>query len=76
MVPKKTLYQYIMLMIVMVFVIMATKLCYHVWVNKSSIDSFNFNKAYFTATVISIVIFIGNIRQYKDPNNIPTSKNV
>jgi hypothetical protein len=60
-------------MIVMILGIIGVKLGYHVWVNKSTIESFDFNKAYFIATIISIVLFISNIRQYKDPASISTT---
>ncbi|MDR7071365.1 hypothetical protein [Fictibacillus barbaricus] len=76
MISKKTVYLYVLLMVVMILGIIAVKLGYHVWVNKSSIESFDFNKAYFTATIISIVLFISNIRQYKDSTSISTNKNV
>jgi hypothetical protein len=66
MISKKTLYYYVLLMILSVPLIMAAKLGYHIWIKGYNIERFDFNKAYFTATIISIVIFISNIRFYKD----------
>jgi hypothetical protein len=66
MISKKTLYYYVLLMILSVPLIMAAKLGYHIWIKDGSIERFDFNKAYFTATIISIVIFISNVRYHKD----------
>jgi hypothetical protein len=68
MISKKTLYYYVLLMILCVPMIMAAKLGYHIWINNNTIDHFDINKAYFTATIISTVIFIGNIRYHKEKN--------
>jgi heme/copper-type cytochrome/quinol oxidase subunit 4 len=69
MIPKKTLYYYVLLMILCVPIIIAVKLGYHIWVNNSTVEGFDFDKAYFVATIISIVIFISNLRSYKDYKN-------
>jgi hypothetical protein len=66
MILKKTLYYYVFLMILSVPLIMAAKLGYHIWIKDGSMERFDFDKAYFTATIMSIVIFIGNIRYHKD----------
>jgi hypothetical protein len=66
MILKKTLYYYVFLMILSVPLIMAAKLGYHIWIKDGSIERFDFDKAYFTATIMSIVIFIGNIMYHKD----------
>jgi hypothetical protein len=59
MIPKKTLYYYMLLMI----------LCVPIWVNNSTVEGFDFDKAYLVATIISIVIFISNLRSYKNYKN-------
>jgi predicted ABC-type exoprotein transport system permease subunit len=69
MIPKRTLYQYVAMMILSVPIIIAAKLGYHLWINDSTIAQFNFDKAYFVATVISVVIFISSIRTYKNHQN-------
>jgi hypothetical protein len=66
MISKKTLYCYLLLMILSVPLIMAAKLGYHIWIKDGSIERFDFDIAYFTATIMSIVIFIGNIMYHKD----------
>jgi hypothetical protein len=69
MIPKKTLYKYVVLMILCVPIIIAAKLCYHIWINHMAVEQFDFDKAYFTATVISLVFFVSSIRTHKNPNN-------
>lgn len=69
MIPKKTLYNYVLLMILCVPTIIAVKLGYHIWNNNSTVEAFDFDKAYFVSTIMSIVIFISNIRSHKDYKN-------
>jgi hypothetical protein len=69
MISKKVLYNYVILMILCVPVIIAAKLCYHIWINHLPVEQFNFDKAYFTSTIISLVIFVSSIRTHKNPNN-------
>lgn len=69
MIPKKILYKYVVLMILCVPVIIAAKLGYHTWINHLPVEQFDFDKAYFTATIISLVMFVSSIRTHKNPNN-------
>ncbi|OOE12798.1 hypothetical protein [Fictibacillus arsenicus] len=69
MIPKKSLYKYVVLMILCVPVIIAAKLGFHIWINHRAVEQFDFDKAYFTATIISLVIFISSIRTHKNSKN-------
>jgi hypothetical protein len=63
-------------MILCVPIIIAVKLGYHIWINNITVEAFDFDKAYFVATIMSIVIFISNIRSHKDYKNLPFKDNI